>query len=520
VLNVEAQNFTIGGESLLAEDSPLPFRFYRDGIRQLLFHKGFTLEELVGFTLIALSERERGADDAVAQLWQADLPHVEYIAVEGFSVDGAGAQEDVDVQIDQIVSYLYQRLRSHSDDYLRFARVAASDLDTRFDGVEQLRGLVVTASPASDLLKQKLQREIQEEEHHRLFPKLVSAVFQVMEAGLRDNELLLDVLVQLLDALLLQEDFATIHQMVLKLTALGKSDNTGALERLREQFVAKMGEEQRVSRVADLLKAGRPRQPAEIRAYLESLDARSVPPLLAVLETVELPENRVLLCDVLVPFAQTAPEPFLVRLQSERPQTVRDMLYIVDRAQYADRAKLFNAVIYHPNLAMRLEVMQLMARSGSAEGRLLLVSLLNDDAPQVRMQAARLLPQMGAEPAYADLLRVIQGASFEKRSFEEKTAIFGGLGATGSPSALARFSEMLEARGNLLNRRRVLEDKLLAVQGLVGARSIQAYQSLQIIAEDPSQPNEVQSAARRGAAWVRKALFNEATEDKSWANTT
>ncbi len=51
-----------------------------------------------------------------------------------------------------------------------------------------------------------------------------------------------------------------------------------------------------------------------------------------MLETIELPENRLLLCDVLANFAQEVPQPFVQRLESERPQTVRDMVYILEKA--------------------------------------------------------------------------------------------------------------------------------------------------------------------------------------------
>jgi hypothetical protein len=511
-MTVEAQNFSVAGMPLLQESSTLPFRFYRDGIRQIHFNRGFTIEELVGFTMIALSDPEKGADDAVAQLWQADLPHVEYVAAEGFAVEGSSEQE-VEVQVEEVVSYLYSRLRSHSDDYLRFARVSAADLDTKFDGIEQIRGVVVTASPAQEALKAKLQREIAEEEHHRLFPKLVSAVFQVMESGLRDVDLLLEVLTQLLDALLLQEDFSTIQQMVIKLSALEKSDDTGSFGRLRSLFVSKMGEEQRVSRVADLLRAGRPQLPPDLRNYLSTLEARAVPPLLAVLETVESPENRILLCDILAAFASANFEPFLVRLQSERPQTVRDMLYVLDKAQYPERGKLFQSVVFHPNLAMRLEVMQMIAKSATHDGRMLMVKLLNDPVGQVRMQAARLLYQMGPDDAFLDLIRLVRTPGFEKRPFDERGAIYMGLGSTNSTAAVAMLNELLNTKPTLLTRRRVMEDKLLAIQGLIGAKSISAYQTLQRVGDDTSQGTEIQTAARRGAAWIRRALFNSENPD-------
>lgn len=38
-MKVEQQNFLLLGESLFSEDTPLPYKFFRDGIRQLIFRR-------------------------------------------------------------------------------------------------------------------------------------------------------------------------------------------------------------------------------------------------------------------------------------------------------------------------------------------------------------------------------------------------------------------------------------------------------------------------------------------------
>src|SRR6185312_7410720 len=126
-----------------------------------------------------------GADDVLAQMWKANMEHVEYVVVEGFTMDGT-SDEEVAVEVDKVVGYLYARLQTNSEDYLRFARVSADDLDAQLDGVEQIRGVVVQGTYATDSLKAKLQKDIEEEENSRLFPKLVSAIFQVVEGGVED----------------------------------------------------------------------------------------------------------------------------------------------------------------------------------------------------------------------------------------------------------------------------------------------------------------------------------------------
>jgi hypothetical protein len=509
-LKVEQQNFMLHGETLFSEDTPLPYKFFRDGIRQLIFRPGMKLEELVTFTLIALSEPERGADDVLAQLWRASLEHVEYVVVEGFTMEGT-SEEEVAVEVDKVVGYLYSRLRAESDDFLRFARVSAEDLDAKLDGVEQIRGVVIGGTYASDTLKARLQKEIEEEENARLFPKLVSAVFQVVEGGVDDVGLLEELFVQLLDAMLIQDDYATINQMVLKLRALEQREGVdgGNIGRLLRYFLQKMGDEQRLIRMAETLKRSKPKNAADITRFLQMLDENSIITLLTVLESIELPENRILICDVLAPFAKDRPEPFVMRLESDRPQTVRDMVYILEKCQHPERLKMFAKVLKGKNLVMKLEVMAIIARGSTGEARKLIAEMLADPVSQVRIQAARVLPEFDRDKAYADLLRVVREPAFEKKTPDERMAFYSALGSTGVPPALTLLSQMLAVKPSLLNKKKVIDDKLLAVHGLASASTIQSYKLLQGVVEDRSQPTEVLTAARKAMYQTRKQLFGE-----------
>ena len=508
VFKVEQQNFALFEQPLFSEDTSLPFKFWRDGIRQFIFRPGLRADELLTFTLVALSDVEKQGEDTVAQLWRSPLDHLEYVVVEGFKVDGF-SDEEVQVSVDRIVEYLYSRLRSHSDDFLRFARVSAEDLELKLEGVEQVRGAVIAGVTASDELKAKLQKEIAEEEHRRLFPKLVSSIFQVAAAGVDDPDLLEEMFLQLRDALLLQEDFAIINQIVLKLRAMEDRPGMSGIRRLKATFVEKMGEEQRLVRVADVLRSARPGVLSDIGRYLGSLQPSTMPVLLEVLETLDAPEHRLVLCDVIAEFCKVSPSEVIQRLSSDRPMTVRDMVYVLERAQHPDRMQFFGRVLKHKNLAVRLDVMGTVARDRSVESRRLISEALKDENAQVRVQAARLLPEHDREQAYLELVNVVRGKDFKKRSAEEQAAFYTALGSTGLPTAISLMTQLLGAKAQLWNRARVLEEKLLAVHGLAGVQSIQSYKALQAVVEDRSQPSEVLVAARRALGETRRRLFGD-----------
>lgn len=512
-LKVDPQNLLLFGQTLFSEDNPLPYKFYKDGIRQLIFRPLLPVEELVTFTLIAVSDTDRGGEDALAQLWRSGLEHIEYVVVEGFKMEEV-SDEEVEVEVDRIVGYLYNRLRTGSDDFLRFARVSTEDLDSKIDEVDQLRGAVINGVTASDELKAKIQREIEEEENQRLFPKLVAAVFQVVEAGVDDAGVLEEMFVQLLDAMLMQEDFGTINNIVLKLRAMEQRDQENSvISRLKMTFVSKMGEEQRLGRIGEILRTSRPKNAADLVRYLQAVEGLATPVLLDVLETVEIAENRALLSDVLAEHARETPEPFVNRLQSDRPQTVRDMVYILEKSGHPERIKMFAQVLKHKNLAVRLDAMNVIARGQTGEARRLIVEMLSDSSPQVRVLAVRLLPEFDRDKAYLDLSKAIKDSSFDKKAPEEKAAFYAAMGSTNLPGALSMLQAMLAAKPNLLNKNKVLHEKLLAVAGLTGAQSIQALKLLQAVVDDKTQPMEVLVAARKAIYQTKKSLFGDAAAE-------
>ncbi|MHB8878741.1 MAG: HEAT repeat domain-containing protein, partial [Myxococcaceae bacterium] len=356
----------------------------------------------------------------------------------------------------------------------------------------------------------KVQQEFVEVENQRLFPTLVSAVFQVVEGGLDDAKLLEEMFIQLLDAMLIQEDFATVNQVVLKLRAMEQKDPSNqTIAMLRETFVSKMGEEQRLSTIGGVLKNSRTKHPQDITRYLQVLDGGMVPNLLAVLETVEIPENRQLLSDVLANFAKEFPDPFINRIESDRPQVVRDMVYILEKANHPDKIKIFSKVLLSKNLAVKLEVMNIISRGRTGECRKLIAECLNDPIAQVRMLGARLLCEFDREKAYVDLNRVVKDAAFAKKTPDEKNAFYMAIGATALPGAISMLTGMLAVKPSLFNKQKVLDEKLLAVHGLEGACTIQSFKILQELVEDKSQPTEVLVAARKAMYVTKKALGGE-----------
>jgi len=186
------------------------------------------------------------------------------------------------------------------------------------------------------------------------------------------------------------------------------------------------------------------------------------------------------------------------------------MIYVLDRSNHPDKLKFFGTVLSSKNLAVKLDVMGIIARGRTGEARNLISSMLKDDTMQVRMHAARVLPEFDREKAFLELMKAIKDKDFEKKPAEEKEAFYAAVGSTGLPGAIAYFAELLSQKGGLFNKQKLIDDKVLALAGLGGACTIQTAKLLAEIAEDKSQPTEVVNHAKRHLARTRKALFGSA----------
>ena len=512
-VKVEAEAFTLHKQALLPPESDerLPYRFYKDGIRHLIFRPGLEAEEFQKFALIAMTnfdEPEHRGEDILSYLWAASLEHIEHLVVEGFAFADL-SEEEVQVEVDKIVSYLYHRLRSNSEDFLRFARISADDLNLKMEAVDQVRGVVIQGQPVTERLAQIIQHDLQEDEGPRLLPKLVSVIFSLLDED--PNPLAFqDVFTQLLDAMLLQEDFATVNQLIVKLRALERIDARAEVAtQLKEFVLGKMGEPERLNRIIEILRAGPTRKGADIQRYLAALDSQAVIPLLEGLDTVELQDNRQVICDALAVLGAATPEPFVARLSSDRSALVRDMLYVIDKLDVPDKARLFENALKNPNLAVRLEALAVIGKGRTESNRALLVIALGDGHPQMRAAAARALVRFDPERGFQDLQRLIKAPDFAKRDEAERHALYGALGSSEQPAAISLFAQLLQQKHGLFQKKKVAEDKLLAIAGLGECASIASYKLLQAESDNEGNEPEVLTAARKAMFKVKKQLFGD-----------
>lgn len=522
-LKVDPIAYKIGQNVVFEDDGKeqnLIYPLWQAGIRLLMFKAGITADEIQRFYLLCMTamddSRKGRAEDIVTQLWKAELECIEYVVVEGFKAVADDDAEEVEVEVEKVVAYLYRQLQSNSDDYLRFARVSEADLDLQLEGVEQMRGSVISGVTATPGDKARIQQALTREEGRSL-SKMVVVLFQLLELDTTEEnfEDVAEAFVQLLDALILTENFTAIDQIRARFKQSAEKPGRSPaardlIQRCELRFVGRMGESQRVQAIGQILNSALPKDAQGIRNYLYALGVDAIIPLIDMLETLSLPPNRRLVCDVLAEIGTAYVDTFAERLQHPSSNLVKDMIYIIDKINPSHKFQIFAQVLEHPNNILRLETLAVIGRNGSDECFEYIAKVLktHPDA-QMRAQAARMLPNFAPEKGAALLLEIVKNeAAFEKVAEAERKALFAAIVQMHAPQTEAFIREILSAKSGFLAKKRVDEMKLLAIGGLEAAPSIPALQLLAQVAQDAkTHSKDVMETARAAAINMKAKLL-------------
>lgn len=497
-----------------SRESNLIYPFFQAGIRLFIFKSGLMPDELLRFLLLTIGDptERQSREDIITRLWKAELESIEYIIVEGFKAASDQDGEEVEVEVEKVVAYLYRQLQSNSDDVLRFARLSMEDMNLKLDDVDQMRGVVVEGATASPADLARVQQSLTTEEE-RVLSKMVVVLFQLLELDTHEEsfEDVAEAFVQLLDALLLAENFTSIQQIRERFTVAANKPNIKAqtrdlVGRCAERFHNKMAESQRLQLIAQILNSGNAKDPEAVRHYLVTLGENAVQPLLEMLEILELPQNRRLVADVLADVGRDYVPLFTSRLTHPSSNLVKDMLYVLDRINPTEKFALFAHVLKHPNAVLRLETLTIIGKNPSEEcWEQIRGVFLESEDPQMRSQAARLLPNYAPQKCVPLLMGAVGAESFEERSEPEKKAIFAALALVGVQETQKYLTDILMQKGGLFGKKKVDEMKLLAISGLTASPSLPTLQLLAEVAKDPRRHGEEISEVARQAAIAMQA---------------
>ena len=522
-LMVEQRGLKYQGVQVYGDDSNelnLAYRFYRDGIRLLRFRAGLDEKELLHFILVCLTnfkETEFANEDMVSLMWRSDFKHIEHVVMETFAL-GQESAEQTQIDVDNIVGFLYRTMSSASKDRVQFARLSLDDLDIEIRDVEQIAGIKIEGESATEGDRERFRKEVTNDLAVGNFRRLCVVLFAMFESDLdvKLSEVIQEAFEQLLDTFLLQENLEAIRWLFDQFNDLKKKNippgSMALVDFLSKHLVSRLSDSERVDKIGDMLEAdSRPEMIKRVQSHFEFIDERALDSLLGVLERLSNPATRQLVCNKLASFGPQHVDVYVNRLSSSKANYVRDMLHIIDLLGYEDRTKVTAGLLNHPNLAIRIEALKTIGDGQDPSAGPYVMRALKDPDPQVRITAAMLLPNFDRAMALRSLLSLAKDPSFDQKSEKEQAAVYGSMSSLGMRESMEFLKEQMHS-GGILSKKSSSNRKRNIVNGIVACSSISGYQLLKAELAAGIKDKELANLVQRACVQLKKRLLGSAGE--------
>jgi len=490
-VEVEPAALLFDGEPVLTEparDGSMCFRLHRDGVRRLTFLPGLTVEELLAFTRIALPEIQDDhgpptREDALIELWKADLSHVAYEAVAAFEV----AQTEADELAVEAAALLARET----------LRAAAEKLGP---GPEEALLAKRPIVGASDL------EAIDPPEGPRRLQRAAFLVLRVVErrvAG-RDLDSLRESLGRIIDEMLRLGDAPGLLATLDRLGALGDE----AVTEIRVPLGKRLSALPRLTRFAALCDASIDLFVFGLPAYLKMLPFDVGPTLLEAMAAIEAKGIRAAFASAMAVRIEGCRALYEEALRTAPAPISQALLSAIDGLDFGLRGFLAALALQHADPSVQLEALQKLAASDPQTALAQLGPFLVHREPDVRIAAAQALGRLPMEEAASLLLGRMRALEFGLAERVEREAFHVALGGQKTAVGFGFLSERLthSPRAGLLKSRHS-EEQLLAIRGLAADGSARALRLLEYAADvHQGNPAVVASAARAAANHVRELL--------------
>ncbi|HEY4219877.1 MAG TPA: hypothetical protein VGO62_01010, partial [Myxococcota bacterium] len=452
--------------------------------------------------------------DLATYLWKQDYKGIEWVVVADFDLADEEDAREVEIEVEKVLNFLQDQLRSDSNDNIGFARVSVADLDVKLEQLEQIRQTVVGKGAVDAADKKSIGNEVKSDERD-LLRRICNILLEVMKLPATARELtdLEQALEQLLDGLILEGQFGMVDRLLQQCENISRDTALPAANRQMahtcgDRLFILMHEGQRVRAIATALNTGRTKDNEGLKRYLLRLGPTVTLLLLDLLDTLNAPAHRRVVADVLVSVGQQGVPMFARRLPSASSNLAKDLLYIIDQINPPDKVTLFAPILKHENAVLRMEGLTTIGRTkDNACFAIIREVFETHEVPQMRAHAARILSEYPPKWCEPVLMGCVRDPKFDERADGEKRAMIGALVRVEGPTAQGWVRGLFQEKSGLFNRK-VDDRKLMAISALQASPGMPSLTMLVEVAKDEKhQSKEIREAAHAAAIEVKKRLL-------------
>lgn len=437
----------------------LPFVLYKDGLREIRFHRGMSRDEVLSLVNIletTPAEVRDAAEDYLSLLWARNFASVDYLAVDEFDLAAAPGERDSEVatevkelaeEIDRLTAgFLAPTLPARE----RPPAPGAAALPPPAPASGSLAEIVdlagVFAGDPEELFK-PLRAAVEHDTVGSSVARVIKAL-RGMPAVLPDAEIH-GVVEGLVEHYVQRHDYCAIGHLCEHLGRLGPQG--AGLEHLIRMLGAELSSKEMPANLIEHLNRHFVDDLDGLRRFMAALGDNACAVVCNVYAKVAAPRTRHVLRE------------FILRDGARNPDAIRKLLFsgesllpevldLLMELRPATLVKDLEEFVQHPILAIRLQAITLLGRIEGHERTQKLFGLLNDPDRRIRQQVFRTLAE-ARDPGTVFFLREwIEGKAFLERDLTDKSSAFQTLAAVTGEAVIPFLVQIALRRPPFLGR--------------------------------------------------------------------
>ncbi len=451
-LNVEQNSLLYKGkEVFLGKERAdnIALLLFADGIRQISFYKGMSVDEIMEFIdilRVAMKSEINDEDDIVTLLWEKNIENMGYSTVEDI-VDDTLAIEEGPV-FEGIVRESLEETKTGGAVYEKQGTGAVP--------------VEIKKEPLTEDDLAILRNQFRSLEEGPLLASAVKLFFELMS---KDNSIgalpeILQNIGKIIDIGMKNKDISGTIEILENLKRLSAGFDIPERKKLIGHIIDKAGSPEKLT----ILFLEFP-EIETIRRYLLLLDKISIPHMIEVLGELQDMKHRKLLCEVLAETGRQDIEVFSEALNDERWYLVRNIAMILGMTRNPAGVKLLERVMRHQNLKVRREAVKALESIDSEDIKRLFLVALKDDDMIIRIKALKGLKRFKDPYLFQTLKQYVSLEELKKKLFEEKREILETFAVLGGKNAFPVLSELFKKKG-FIEKDEITEIRAAAAYGL------------------------------------------------------
>jgi hypothetical protein len=432
----------------------LAFAFFKDGVREIRFHKGLDLKEILDFLNVVRKSDlvNRMEDDLVTLLWEKDFSHISFTTIDEF-LEKSGTfvpatEEDLmnGMELKGTEADGYQE--STDPAQAEGFNILTDDNLKKAINPSPGQSLVDACQLAAEEVE-KINREVSQEHQPEHLYVLVDSLIEILLHLGEDMDAYENMI----------SFFERINQNLLDQGEVGKA--VEILKKFKGTMEDMVLKDKQIFAIRRILE-GATSQPSvkllgkamlgngetnseSILQYLPFLTDKAILPLCLLLGELESPKQKKVVSDLLVILAREDITPLLKFLSDRNSLLVCHILTILGKIGNPSTLKYLGNLTGHSDGKVREETLQVLVKFGE-KGKDLIQRFLKDPAPEVRGKASIALARAVRVHAVKPLTEIILSEDFYKRDYDEKVYFFKALGETGSKEAIPVLEQIAKKK--------------------------------------------------------------------------